>query len=539
MSVGSRSWSLPAERDRAATAAALALVIFLGSWVSLHYGWLRRGQIADTPVYQHYGDAMARGHVPYRDFSVEYPPGALPTFVLPSLGNESDFHAFRRAFEAEMWASGAAMLLAIAAALGALRAGPARLYATLALAAVSPLLLGSVVLSRYDLWPTALTAGALAALLARRFRLGHGLLGIGIAAKLWPGVLLPLAVVQVWRTRGRREALVCLGVLVAVLAAIVVPFVAVAPHGVWETVVRQSTRPLQVESLGAALLVASHHLFGTGVTMVSSHGSQNVGGHAANVIAALQTVLQGAALVAIWSLFARRRRAFRDDLVQSSAAAVVAFVALGKVLSPQFLIWLIPFVPLVRRRSSKILFVGALVLTQAWFPHRYWDYALHFNTTTSWLVLARDVVLLALLGTLVVPQRRTWDGQPIARTNPIAVAVVVRRGDEYLLLHRAHEGPDYAGEWAWGLPAGARHPGEDVEACARRELREETGLELPVRRTDAGDEMCMVYVAAAPLDADVELSREHDAFRWLPLEDAVRLCSTPPVAEQLRAAAGS
>jgi len=68
MSVGYRSWSLPVDRDRVALAAALALVLFVGSWVTLHYGWFHHKRIEDTPVYQHYGDAMAHGKVPYRDF---------------------------------------------------------------------------------------------------------------------------------------------------------------------------------------------------------------------------------------------------------------------------------------------------------------------------------------------------------------------------------------------------------------------------------------------------------------------------------------
>ncbi len=383
-----------------AAAAAVALAVFVGSWIGIHHGWFERGQIVDTPVYEEYGDAMVRGKVPYRDFSVAYPPGALPAFVLPAIGHEGDSDGYRRAFETLMVACGVALLLELTLALSSLGASTARLSGALSLAAVSPLLLGSVVLTRFDLWPAAVTAAALAALLSNRLRLGHGLLGAGIVVKIWPGVLVPLAVAYAWRTRGRREALICLGLAVAVALAVALPFVVVAPHGVWRTFEQQATRPLQVESLGAALIVATHHVFGTGVTMVSSDGSQNVGGTAADIVGAVQNVLQVAVLLAIWIAFARRERS-REELVQFSAAAVVAFIALGKVLSPQFMIWLIPFVPLVRKWSAALLFVAALVLTQAWFPQHYWRYALGFSSTQSWLVLARDLVLLGLLAVLV------------------------------------------------------------------------------------------------------------------------------------------
>jgi hypothetical protein len=114
-------------------------------------------------------------------------------------------------------------------------------------------------------------------------------------------------------------------------------------------------------------------------------------------------VLQLSALVAIWILFTRGP-ATKTRLLYASAAALVAFIALGKVLSPQFLIWLIPIVPLLRGRrglTAAALLVGALVATQLWFPYRYWDLALHFGTLESWLVLLRDLALLALLWVVV------------------------------------------------------------------------------------------------------------------------------------------
>jgi hypothetical protein len=286
-----------------------------------------------------------------------------------------------------------------------LEAGTRRTAAALGFAAVAPLLLGSVVLSRFDLWPAALVTGSLAAFVAGRHRLGAGVLGVAVSAKLFPAVLAPVAAVWIWRRRGRREALVCLGVFAAVLALCFGPFLVLAPHGLWHSITTQTSRPLQLESFSAAVLLAAHAAGGLGITMRSSHGSQNLVGSAPDALAAVQTVVQAAALVATWVWFARGR-ATPERLVRASATAVCAFVAFGKVLSPQFLIWLIPLVPLVRGRrglAASGLLAVALVVTQAWFPFRYWELALSFDPVASWLVLARDLVLVGLFAVLSWP----------------------------------------------------------------------------------------------------------------------------------------
>src|SRR5260221_14110673 len=158
---------------------AVALGVFYGWWARLHHGMLGRAKIPDTGVYQRYGDAMAQGRVPYRDFRLEYPPGALPMFVLPSLGHEGDRAAYDRWFDRLMALCGCLALVGVALVLRALGAGAPRTAAALCLAAVSPLLLGSVVLSRFDFWPAALAVLTLAALLHERLVLAA--LGLGAA----------------------------------------------------------------------------------------------------------------------------------------------------------------------------------------------------------------------------------------------------------------------------------------------------------------------------------------------------------------------
>jgi hypothetical protein len=398
MSARSESSSRPAEAGGPGAAIALGLVLLTISWGLLHVGFWHRNPIIDTPVYQGYGEKILDGQVPYRDFDLEYPPGALPVFVLPALADHDDYGS---AFELLMWTCAVAVVVLVATTLSSVGAATARLYAATAFVGLAPLLLGSVILSRFDLWPVALVAGALAALVSGRGRLGLGLLGAATATKLWPAVLLPLALIWLVRTRGRREGLIGLGIFLAVGAAIVLPFAVLSPGGLAHSLTTQLGRPLQIEALGAGILLAAHQLGLYEPNVVSTHGSQNLSGSLPDSFATIETALLAVALVVVWTLFARGRPE-RDRLLTACVAAVVAFVAFGKVLSPQFLIWLIPLVPLVAGTAGVAacwLLAAALVTTQLWFPHRYWDVVA--LQPAGWLVLVRDLLLVALLVVLV------------------------------------------------------------------------------------------------------------------------------------------
>ena len=317
--------------------------------------------------------------MPYRDFAVEYPPGALAVFVPPAA-----FGDYARAFAWEMALCGV-LLVAVVAWLR-----PAAAFYV----ALAPVLAGSLILSRFDLWPALLTTAALGALLAGRHRLGWALLAAAVAAKLWPVVIVPLALVWSWRAGRLRAAVAGL----AVAAAAFVPFAVVAPHGLWHSLSGQASRPLQIEGLGAALFTTFGH-----PRIVTTHGSQNVAGHGA--VAALFGVLQIAALLAVWVAFARGP-VTRERFIRYAAASVCAFIAFGKVLSPQFLLWLVPLVPLVRGKrgfAATALLTAALVLTQVWFPKHYWGYALEFHR--AGVVLARDLALVVLFAVLAWPVR--------------------------------------------------------------------------------------------------------------------------------------
>ncbi len=121
------------------------------------------------------------------------------------------------------------------------------------------------------------------------------------------------------------------------------------------------------------------------------------------------------------------------------------------------------------------------------------------------------------------------------RADAVAVIVLRGRGESLrtLLLRRAHGA--FAG--AWTPVMGGVGDGERATDAARRELREETGLEAEVLYT-AGeldafydpvrDRIVHVPFFVARCDAgEVVLEDVHDAFRWVTFEDAAGMLEFP------------
>ena len=129
---------------------------------------------------------------------------------------------------------------------------------------------------------------------------------------------------------------------------------------------------------------------------MSTHGSQNLAGGLPDALATAQTVVQGLAVIGVWLLFLRGP-ATAGRLTAACAGSVVVFIAFGKVLSPQFLIWLVPLIPLVLvwpATTVWVLAAAAYLTTHLWFPSRYWDVV--DLQPVGWLVLVRNLLLVAL-----------------------------------------------------------------------------------------------------------------------------------------------
>jgi hypothetical protein len=355
---------------------------------------------ADTGLYSLYGGKIVHGHIPYRSgFSMEFPPGAIPPLALPALPR-SHYVPWFKAFEL---LCGLAAVAAVACALPG--TPPWRRYGAVAATGVAPAALGPITLNSFDLWPAALAAWSVALVVRRRPSWGLALLGAATAAKLYPVLLAPALLTLVAREHGRQEARRALVAGAAVVAAVFAPFAVLAPGGLEASLQEQATRGLQVESLGGSILGAAHRL-GAGYHVAVSHApfSFDVSGPGADAVATVLSLVVLAATAAAWLLL-RRGPVERDRTLRAVAATAVSFVAFAKVLSPQYLLFLVPLVPLVDSLAAWAGLLLALGLTQVWarFPEPFLQIT-HLGAVI-WAAVARNLVLVALYAFLLLGLR--------------------------------------------------------------------------------------------------------------------------------------
>jgi uncharacterized membrane protein len=369
-------------------AAAFVVTLLPGPWGD--------ERISDLFVYRTDAAAFLHGSLPYRDMGFEYPPLAAPLMALPGLlGTGED--GYRLAFFVLALGLAAGVVL-LTGALAA-RSGGDRRTALLA-AALMPLLTGAMIRTHFDLAPVALTLGALLAICARRPRLGFALLGAGVMTKGFPLVVAPVALAWLVARGERRAALAGAAALVLCTGAIAVAAVAVSPSGALDAVTYHLDRPVQLESSPASVLLALDAV-GAGTTRsVHSHRSDGL----VHPLDGAITALSAALLIGVLALCALAAARARPDgppsersLILASLTAVVAFAALGKVLSPQFLIWVCPLAALAlswRMWPLAGACAVAICLTLVEFPAHYFD-VVDRESPWLWLVAARNAVLLA------------------------------------------------------------------------------------------------------------------------------------------------
>ncbi|MEW6033859.1 MAG: glycosyltransferase 87 family protein [Chloroflexota bacterium] len=364
------------------------------------------------------------GLLPYRDFVLEYPPLSLAVLLPPRLFAQ-DFWGYGRAFSYEMLLLDLAVLVLIY--LLALRLGRSP---WLALAVYTAVLLstGSLAAQRYDLFPAALVLLAVYCLSRGKHTWCWAALALGTTAKLYPLLLVPLLGIYQVSRRDYKGLVKGVAAFLIITTGIMLPWVLLSPGGFWESFQFQLVRGLQIESTYASGLLVAENLGSTSLGVEFRHGGIDLVSPSADILARCSTWAMLAALAAVYLLYARSRRRCAGTTQETASQgsqewngmlvyfplAIAAFLLTSKVLSPQFLLWLTPLVPLIGGRGRWwlwLLFIGIGGLTQYIFPHSYYD-LMDLKPNAVAALTARNALLVLFTCLLVRRAARTMPQLP-------------------------------------------------------------------------------------------------------------------------------
>ena len=257
-----------------------------------------------------------------------------------------------------------------------------------ALVAVSPILIFQI-FTNFDSLATAFALGGLLAWARRRPTLAGVLIGLGVAAKLYPALLLlPLLVLGV-RTGRLAEAVRTAVAAVVTWLVINLPVLMLYPRG-WSEFFRLNSRRTQdMDSLYNVIRsFTGWRGFDPGLGFWQPPLVLN------GVVAALFLLCcLGIAYVALTA-------PTRPRVAQLAFLVVAAFLLVNKVWSPQFSLWLVPLAVLAlphRRVLLAWMSIDALV----WVPRMMYLYGEHNKgLPEQWFtatVLLRDLAVVGLV----------------------------------------------------------------------------------------------------------------------------------------------
>jgi hypothetical protein len=308
----------------------------------------------DVGTYEVWSGLLAEGSIPGGD-AWQYPPGAAFLFLIPRIGGDYGISFIVLMLALDL------IGLVLTMRLGRREGRDLGVWTwllVLPMLEVLPLL-------RFDLVPTVI-AMAMLLVIHLRPRWFGALAGLGAAIKVWPLFLL----LGEWdRRRLLRSAATALGVIALVFVVAQLCF-----GGEFEFLDHQNGRGLQKEAVAATPWQLREVITGTPVPELTRFGSHEIGSDLADAVSQALTVAALLALLAAALWWLARDRAIRAGATQLRDLAlardfaftvVLLFVVTSRVLSPQFMIWLVGMAAVVLSSRQTRLLRPALVVVVA------------------------------------------------------------------------------------------------------------------------------------------------------------------------------
>ncbi|MGW2932840.1 glycosyltransferase 87 family protein [Streptomyces sp. NPDC001156] len=372
-------------------------------WLLAHdqYALLGRGGVAREvwKLYFHWYGTLRHGAFPAGDHLWQYPPGAGPVLLSPALLPGLTYF---QAFVTLTLLTDAVITLVLA------RVGtrPGRSLRGAALWTAGLPLLLHIPLARYDVQVTAFAVISLLTMSRSRHMSGV-FAALGALVKVWPA----LALIGTPRGRSTREAWTA----AAVTAVTLLTLLAALFRHPFDFLRQQGGRGVQIESLGGTVLMFARRAGWPGHTHYQYGAVEFVGPHVHTVaLCSLVLTAVAFALLLLWRL--RNRHWTPATPYDAALAAVLLFTVTSRVISPQYMIWLIGLaaVCLTSRHTTQrpvaLLVLAATAVSVVEYPAYYGD-VINSTWAGCLLMLVRNTLLTSAA---VVSFIRLWRaGRPL------------------------------------------------------------------------------------------------------------------------------
>jgi len=384
----------------------------------------------DVNLYFSYAESMRLGIIPYRDISVEYTPLALLLFFLPAvvtaLFSSGDavlaLNLYSLFFAIEMTLFAVAGVWLVIEFAKILKFSPVvALFCYL----VVIIAIGEISVLRFDFAPAIITMTSLLFLCRRKYEVAWIILAIGVMTKIYPIVLVPIFIIfqleHARRAMNRKDmerVALSAAVFMVTILLIAMPAVIVDAKGFLESFTMQSGRELHIESIYASVLLLLSSMGIGEIAVEYGEMAVEVFSPAAEFFRTVSFPIMAIVLGIVYFLFYRHQR-IKDscalvsphescfDVLRYGATVIAVFMITNKVFSPQFIIWLCPFVPLVFRRwriAGWTIFVVIAFLTWFVYPKNYSSLVIGNPLTIGALVM-RNVLMIILIVLLLAHSR--------------------------------------------------------------------------------------------------------------------------------------
>nr|WP_260616906.1 glycosyltransferase family 87 protein [Streptomyces sp. WAC05458] len=344
-----------------------------------------------SDIYRDWYEILRTGTFPLGDVTWQYPPAAALAILSPAV---LPFLEYATAFFVLACLADLAVLALLWRAGRGTGRSPRGAWAWV----VGLPLLGPTVYARYDVMVTAVAVAALLAA-GRHPRVAGALVGLGALLKVWPALLLV-------GMRARAP-----WVAAALAAAGLAGLFAVTMPGAFAFLTFQRERGTEVESLGALVFHVARHFGWDGQVLLNYGSVEFLGPHvgAVSTVALALTALAFGWLL-LWRLAASRFAA--HTVADAAFTAVLMFTVTSRVISPQYLVWLIGLAAVCgcfrasRMRVPVVLVLAAAPVTVLEFPV-YFARVVASDPVGVGLLFVRNGLLVAAA---LVAARALWRG---------------------------------------------------------------------------------------------------------------------------------